>query len=140
MLRYARLALVVVFVLLCSAAFADDLTGQNHLLCSAGAVVACADDGNCTNGDPFDLNIPQFVVVDLQAKMLSTTPASGQNRTSPIAHLIRENGNIVLQGFEGGRAFSFLINETTGLVTVAMATDGFSISVFGACTPMPASK
>jgi len=35
---------------------------------------------------------------------------------------------------EGGRAFSFVIDEATGLLTVAVARDGLSVSVFGACT------
>lgn len=35
---------------------------------------------------------------------------------------------------EGGRVFSFVIDEITGLLTAAIAEDGLSPSVFGACT------
>lgn len=140
MLKYVRPALMVAFLLLSSAAFADDLTRQDYLLCSAGTVTACSEDGNCFTGTPFDFNVPQFVEVDLRAKRLSTTAASGENRTTPINHLQRKDGVILLQGEEKGQAFSFLINEPAGLVTVAMARDGVSIAVFGACTPMPASR
>ncbi len=41
---------------------------------------------------------------------------------------------------ERGKTFSFVIGETTGFLTVAVATDGFTISVFGACTPMTGAK
>ena len=35
---------------------------------------------------------------------------------------------------EAGRAFSFVIDEVTGLLTAALADDGLSLSVFGDCT------
>jgi len=137
--KIVRLALLAMVILPSSAVLADDLTGHDHLLCAAGTVTACSEDGDCFKGTPFDFNVPLFVEVDLQAKMLSTTDASPQKRTSPIQHLKRQDGFIVLQGDEGGRAFSFMINESAGLVTVAMALDGFNIAVFGSCTPYPSN-
>ena len=84
-------------------------------------------------GDP--KNVPQFIEVDLEAKRLATTEASGENRQTPIEHLRRVDGNIVFHGFEMGRAFSWVIDEASGRVTVAIATDGISVAIFGACTP-----
>ena len=46
----------------------------------------------------------------------------------------------MLQGFENGRAFSFLIAEKTGRASIAVARDGLGVSVFGACTPLPPSS
>jgi hypothetical protein len=115
---------------------ADDLTGADRFVCAALVVVACWDDGECEEGMPAELNVPQFIEIDLKAKRLSTTKASGENRTSPIAQLQRERGQIVLQGHEAGRAFSFVIAEETGRASVAVATDGRNVSVFGACTPV----
>jgi len=138
--KIARLALLAAVILFPSAAFADDLTGHDQILCAAGTVTACSEDGECVKGAPFDFNVPQFVEVDLEAKTLSTTEASPERRSTPIAHMKRADGFIVLQGEEGGRAFSFMINEPAGLATVAVALDGFNIAVFGSCTPMPASN
>jgi hypothetical protein len=132
--------MVVGLVLMSSAAMAEDLTGRDRFLCSARNVTACTEDGVCVNGTPLEFNVPQFVEVDLGAKMLSTTAAAPEYRTTPINHLKREDGVILLQGSQGDRAFSFMINESLGLATVAIATDGFNIGVFGACTPMPAAK
>ncbi len=36
---------------------------------------------------------------------------------------------------EQGRAFSFVVVEETGMVSIAVARDGVTVSVFGACTP-----
>jgi hypothetical protein len=120
---------------------ADDLTGQDRLLCTAVEVTRCVESGTCTSELPWNLNVPQFIEVDLKAKTFSTTKASGENRATPIRSLLREEGLLVLQGFEAGRAFSFVIHEESGMASVAVARDGLTVSIFGACTPMPqASK
>ena len=94
----------------------------------------CAEEGDCYQDLPWNLNVPQFIQVDLVAKRLSTTKASGENRSTPIEYLKRAGGVIVLQGFEGGRAFSFVISEATGMLSAAVAAEGKAVVVFGACT------
>ena len=123
-----------------SAARADDLTNQDLLLCTAVTAMHCHDDGDCIIDVPWNLNIPQFVQVNLKDKTLSTTKASGENRATPIKTLVRDGGTIYLQGVEGGRAFSFVINEGTGLMAVGVAADGRVVSVFGACTPLAQAR
>ncbi|HSN53563.1 MAG TPA: hypothetical protein VLT32_02785 [Candidatus Sulfomarinibacteraceae bacterium] len=121
-------------------AAADDLTGSDRLLCAAVQATVCTEDGECVVDLPWNANVPQFIVVDLAARRLSTTEASGENRTTPIEHLARAEGTVVFHGYEMGRAFSWVISEPTGHLTVAVVTDGLAVSVFGACTPMPAAE
>jgi hypothetical protein len=120
-----------------ASASADDLTGQQTFLCSAAQAAVCTDYGDCETAAPWDLNIPQFIEVNLKDKTLSTTKASGENRSTPIRTLVREDGQIVLQGVEAGRAFSLVIIEKTGDLSVAVAREGKAVAVFGECTPMP---
>ena len=119
---------------------ADDLRGADRLICAASTVMACGEGGECFEIQPAELNVPQFIEIDLKGKRLSTTKASGQNRSTPILTLKRENGTIVLQGYEAGRAFSFIISEEDGRSSAAVARDGLSVAVFGACTPSPAGS
>ena len=133
------IALVLLALAVPSAAAADDLTGQQEFLCTAVHVSVCDDDGECTSDQPWNLNIPQFIEVNLRDKKLSTTKASGENRSTPIKNLERADGLIAVQGFEMGRAFSFLITEKTGMLVASVAREGKAVAVFGACTPM-ASK
>jgi len=121
-------------------ALADDLHGVDRILCTSVSATICTVDGDCETDLPYNWNIPQFIEIDLTRKMLSTTKASGENRQTPATSLQRADGWIYLQGVEGGRAFSFVIDETTGLVSVAVARKGLTVSVFGACTVMPAGK
>ena len=129
--------LTVVLILSARVVSADDLTGSDRFLCVPVQAAVCVEDGECAVDLPWNLNIPQFIEVDLEEKRLATTMASGLNRETPIEHLRRSDGTIVFHGFEMGRAFSWVIDEATGHVTAAVATDGLAVSVFGACTPMP---
>ena len=138
-MRRFKLGVAAVLVLAAGVASADDLTGASRFLCASVRATWCEEGGECAAEVPWNLNIPAFFEVDLDAKRLSTTVASGENRATPIAHMTRENGVIVLQGFEMGRAFSFVINEETGRVAVAVASEGRATAVFGACTPRPAT-
>ena len=129
-------------VLGAGAALADDVTGANRLLCHADTINICYDDGTCEAGSADALNLPQFIEVDLVAKRLSTTKASGLNRATAIESLKRPEGagTLVLQGFEKGRAFSFVIEEKTGAVTIAVAGPSRGVTAFGACTPLQETR
>ena len=136
-----RIGLLAIALLLSASALHldDDLRGADRILCAATSVAACVGGADCTKVDPDALNLPHFIEIDLMARQLKTTPASGQNRKTDIKNLQRENGILILQGYEMGRAFSFLIDETLGNASVAVARDGIAVAVFGACTPMPVS-
>jgi hypothetical protein len=116
------------------AGLADNISRSDKLLCSASEVIVCFEGGDCLEVLPVDLGVPQFVVIDLKKKLISTTKASGENRSTPIQALNRDETAIYLQGVEHMRAFSFVIDQATGLLTVAVSRDGLTASVFGACT------
>jgi hypothetical protein len=123
-------------------AWADDLTGVDRFICSAGSVSACCDDGQCASGTAAELGVPQFMEFDLVQKRVSTTKASGLNRATAIDNLKRANGTIVMQGVENGRAYSFVVDEKQGALsaTVAVEEAGCNIVGFGTCTPMAGGK
>ena len=116
--------------------FADDLTGAKALLCSAVEASVCIAMDGCESGPATSWKVPQFLEIDLVAKKLSTTIASGENRATVASVLDRREGVITLQGIEGGRAFSFQIREDDGSFTGAVAREDLTVSVFGACTPL----
>jgi hypothetical protein len=138
-MRRFTLGVAAVLVLAASVASADDLTGASRFLCASVQAMHCEEGGECAAEVPWNLNMPAFVEVDLDARRLSTTVASGENRSTPILYVTRENGVIVLQGFEMGRAFSYVISEQTGRAAVAVASEGRATAIFGACTPQPAT-
>ncbi len=138
--RVAILLVALTLVLASPPVVADDLTGHDRFLCSIGDVTMCNVDWECETASPSRFNIPDFIEFDLDAGMLKTTEASHENRRTPILHVTREDGLIVLQGLEMGRAFSFNIEEDTGLLAAAAARPGGFSGAFGVCTPLPAEN
>ena len=113
---------------------ADPLTGVDKFLWAAAQVQICIENDTCYMASAWELDVPDFVVIDLAKKKVSTTKASGLNRSTTFTSMSRSDAQIILQGTEAGRAFSFVIDEATGRMTVAVARDGVAVNVFGVCT------
>ena len=113
---------------------AENLEGADELLCAARHAQISFENAECFSVAPWELFLPDFAVIDTKEKSVSTTKASGQNRSSPLSSVERSDGIIYLQGIEGNRTFSFVIEESSGHMTVAVVRDGFSVTVFGVCT------
>jgi hypothetical protein len=115
-------------------AYAENLEGVDRMVCAAADVQICIEYDTCYSAAPVDLGVPEFVVIDTDKKTISTTRSSNEDRSTTFNSVQRDDGLIYLQGVEGGRAFSFVIDEESGRMTVAVSRDGMSVSVFGACT------
>jgi hypothetical protein len=79
--------------------------------------------------------MPDFLRLDLRARVVTSTETAPEERVTEIQTLVRENGTIVLQGRQGERAFSWLIVEATGEGTLTMSTPGEGVTIFTLCTP-----
>ena len=115
-------------------AAAEDVRDSDRIVCATQEVILCVEHGDCFNLIPDDLSIPDFLVIDLKEKTLSTTDASPNPRTSEIDNLKQEGIRTYLQGVENERAYSLAIEMDTGLLTGSVLRDGVTVSVFGACT------
>ena len=129
-----KLIIFGVCMLAISTTVAENLEGVDEMICSAGQAQICLETGDCYSAVPWELAIPDFVVINTREKTISTTEASELNRETTFGKVEKSNGLIYLQGTENGRAFSFVIDEATGRMTVSVARDGLSVTVFGACT------
>ena len=113
---------------------AENLAGADEIICATAQATICLETGDCYSAAPWELALPDFVVVNLGKKLISTTKSSQENRSTEVTMVESDEGVIFLQGIERGRAFSFVIDEVTGRMTAAVTLDGLSVTVFGACT------
>lgn len=123
-----------------SPAMADDVTGKEQILCAVVEVNFCLPGDVCDQGPPWAWNVPDFIEIDFAGKELRTTKASGENRKTPIRSVLREDGEIIVGGVEKGRAFTFVVTEKTGELTITLATYGQGGVAFGSCTPWQAGR
>lgn len=131
-----RSVAVLTTIMACVTSWADDLSQADRLLCSTNQVQMCFETGECFPALPWQIDMPQFVIIDTGRRLISTTPGSGEQRSTPIASILREGGHLIIQGFEQGRAFSIVIEEDIGAFSAAIARDGIAVSAFGACTDL----
>ena len=129
-----NLVIVWAGLLASSVAVAENVENVDKMLCAAGDVQICYENGECVPMTAWELSMPEFVVIDTKEKTVSTTKASGENRSTPFSMVERSEGFIYLQGIENERLFSFVIEEFSGSLTVSVVRDGFSVTVFGVCT------
>jgi len=117
-------------------AFADDVTSADHLLCTTVRATECFADGVCLPGNPEEWGSPRFVKVDFEEKMLRTTEASGEDRSTPMKSIEREGDRIFIQGVQNSRAFSIVIDQDSGSTSAAVVLEGHLLALFGYCTPI----
>lgn len=131
-----RKCIGALLLLVPTALLADDLTGSTRFLCTSWQAARCTADGTCENTPPWKLNIPDFVRLDLGGKMISTTGGSSENRTTQIDGAQRSDGLILLHGLQGQRAWTWVINESSGEGTLMINGDGEGLTLFSTCTPI----
>jgi hypothetical protein len=123
--------------ILSGSARAEDVSGRDRMLCTVQQVNQCAPFVECDTASPLDWGVPDFVVIDVAAKTLSTTASSERPRRSPVRHLERQDGQVFLQGVENGRAFTIVVVEATGELSAAVSKADLNLSIYGVCTPLP---
>ncbi len=109
--------------------------GSVRLLCAVIEVFDCQADGDCQRGIAESVNLPQFVKVDFAEKTLSTPEPGERKSVTPITHVERVDGNMILQGVEGSRAWSMVIAQQTGKISATVSDHQVGFVVFGACIP-----
>jgi hypothetical protein len=115
---------------------ADFLGDAEDLLCYGLTATVCTIDGSaCETREPWELNLPDFVNVDLGSKLLKSTSASLDERETPIARVERNDGNLILQGSQDERAFSWVMSEATGEGSIMINSFDRGVTVFTVCTP-----
>jgi len=126
---------IAVLGLFSSAIAQAKFDGSVPLLCVPIEITQCDEGERCYRGTAEDVNLPQFIRVNLEEKILSGVGLAAA-RTTPINFMARENGRIVLHGGQNGRGWTALISEETGKLSATISDTGTAFIIFGACTPL----
>lgn len=106
------------------------MDGSTPLLCALTSVVECTRGGSCDRSTTEDAQVPPFVRINVQQRLLSTVDGG---RTSPIAAVQRANGRLMLQGMQNERVWGAVVNEETGQMSATVGEDDGAIVISGAC-------
>ena len=113
---------------------AGEFDGSKPLICALIETYECGVGEECQRGLPGNIDVPQFLKLDFKNKKISGTTEDGESRTVSIESMTSLEGNLILQGVQNGRAWSMVINESTGKCIISASDDTAGFIVFGACT------
>ena len=116
--------------LLPAAVPAAPLDGSAPMLCAFSSVVECSRRGECERSTAEDAELPPFVRVNVQQRLLSSLDGG---RTSPIVNFQRANGRLMMQGMQNERVWGAVIDEQTGQMSATAGEADGAIVISGAC-------
>lgn len=129
-------SVAVVMWLVSMSASAAGLDGSSNLICATTDVVACTERWGCTLGQAKNFDLPEFVVIDVEAQVVRGTKHSRVEEVSPVKVMEVSGGHLILQGVENGRGWGISVNGETGDMAASLIGDALSFLVHGACTPI----
>ena len=109
--------------------------GSVPLLCALIEVFDCQASSDCQRRVAESVNLPQFVKVNFAEKTLSTPEPGERTSVTPMTRVDSVDGNMILQGVEGSRAWSMVITNDTRKMTASVSDHQVGFVVFGSCLP-----
>lgn len=129
------IAIFFVCIMMCPMPLlAGEFDGSKPLICAVIETFECEQNVECQRGPAESIGLPQFVNIDFTEKTISSRTDTGPVRTTKIQQMDSVDGKLILQGVQNGRAWSMVINEMTGKLTLSASDDLSGFIVFGACT------
>ena len=134
--------MLAVGLLLPLASGAADFDGSKNLLCTPIDAAECLIGPTCSSVTMEELNLPQFIALDFEAKQLRGRVPAGSEETTAIQNVRKVDGRTILQGAERGRGWSIVINQNSGRMAAtvaALSEDDTRVGfvMLGSCTPNP---
>ena len=130
--KFAGWVAVLLFALV-GVSLADDFDGSEKLRCVPTDATECSGAGECKRVTVEEINIPRWITVDVKKKKIGGMDSDGEKETTAIENVRSAEGNTILQGAESGRAWSMVIDQVTGDMTIAIAGDETGFVLFGVC-------
>jgi hypothetical protein len=113
---------------------AGDFDGSKPVICAVIETVECGAGAECQKGAARAIDIPRFLTINFNENMISGKSDDGKLRTTKIQNMKRIDGKLILQGIQNGKAWSMVIMEKTGDMTISTSDEQVGFIVFGACT------
>ena len=126
------LYIVVALALMTSgAAAAGDFDGSKLLICAPVEAMDCGPGDGCSKERPEDIGAPNFLRIDFANKVIV-----GPKQTTPILLMEKSNDQILLQGKELGYAWTLVLDQESGTMTMTLVNRESAFVLFGPCTPL----
>ena len=131
MLDWIRPAIGAYFAILLAAG--TSAAQETPFVCSITQAVECDDERGC-GPPPNTLVVPTFVHVDVgQGAITILGPAERRGESTRIQASDVQDDHLILTGIEAGRAYSMVIAQADGSMSLTIADEHVGFVVFGQC-------
>jgi hypothetical protein len=113
------------------AAAAGDFDGSKLLICAPVEAMDCGPGEGCSKERPEDVGAPNFLRIDFANKVIV-----GPKQTTPILLMDKSDNQLLLQGKELGYAWTLVLDQESGMMTVTLVNREAAFVLFGPCTPL----
>jgi len=113
-------------------AAANAATGS--YMCAFSDVYECETVAGCQRASLHAINIPEFIVVDLDKKQLTGASLTDEHRTEDIEGMTSDDKHIFLHGTQHEETWNATITLETGALAGGITSSTSSFAVFGNCT------
>jgi hypothetical protein len=123
-------------------AMTGDFDGSKPLVCTVISVSECLMDQGCRDVSPEEVNLPRFLWINLDKKVIQSNRSGQDARTSTIESVKEVDNKLLLQGAEQGLeevrdgfGWTIAIMADTGEMVLTASGDLAAEVAFGVCTP-----
>jgi hypothetical protein len=121
---------------------AGDFNGSKPLICSVIKSTECTMMKGCHEVMAEEINLPRFLWVDVEKKVIQSNKSGENARKSEIKRTELIDNKLILQGSEqdrddirDGYGWTVAIMQNTGYMVITASGDFTADVIFGVCTP-----
>lgn len=118
----------------CSIGASGASAAEKNLICAAVNVNACVSNGICEQGTAQDFDVPVFMIIEFDSKLIHSR---GEEAGDAVSHILNSDmgkDTILLQGFEEGRGWTLALDRATGHMRLSSTGPAMNFTITGNCT------
>jgi hypothetical protein len=131
---FPQFGLAVFALLLPAPLAAASFDGSQPLICANIEVSSCEPTIKCDEETIESVDLPRFLRISVPDKTVTGTRPSGQTVNAKIELVRHVEKKMYLQGVEQTLGWTVVIDESSGLMTLAASDEKNGYVIFGACT------
>ena len=133
MINKKRLIAATVFGCIAGSSSATAIDTKEAFQCAIMEAVNCGPGIGCESGRADTVNLPDFIMIDMDKGLVTGNRPDGSDLTTKIERTENLSGSTIIQGGEEGLGWTILLNAETGHITISGSRDDVGFLLFGAC-------
>ncbi|MGH6824654.1 hypothetical protein [Methyloceanibacter sp.] len=133
-MRNSMLRASALVAALCALPVAASAAASGSYICAIGEVYECLGVTGCKRVSTDTINLSEFIVVDVDKKMLTGASMNETPQTEDIEGVSSNDKNIFLYGTQDQETWNATISLENGALTGGISSGPSSFALFGNCT------